>query len=509
MRDKVYLAIDLGAESGRVIAGIWNGRKIRLEEVHRFPNGAVAVGNTLRWDVLRLWAEIQHGLTLAGKTFGRKIVSVGADTWGVDFVLLTKNDEIVGTPYHYRDARTNGLMEKTFRRIPRDEIFAQTGLQFMQFNTLYQLLAMQEKTPGLLAQADCLLLMPDFLHWCLCGSKVVEFTNGSTTQCLHPVRRNWATGLLRKLGLPTRIFPKIVRPGTVLGPLRPDVAKRTGLADVRVVAPPTHDTASAIAGVPTSSTGTTKWAYISSGTWSLMGVETQQAAMSPRAMELHMTNEGGVDGPYRLLRNIMGLWLVQQCKRSLEAAGRTYSYPQIVGLASKAQAFRSLVDPNDPRFINPPDMPEAIRSYCRDTRQSIPSTDGELFRCAYESLALIYRTTLTELEELTNGHIDVIHIVGGGSQNALLNQFTANACQRPVLAGPVEATALGNLLVQIRADGGLKSLDDMRSALRRSTAPTRFDPQPGSEWAQAADRFAAVRTLTNKPSTRKASRKQK
>jgi rhamnulokinase len=492
MKQKVYLAIDLGAESGRVMAGIWNGRKLRLEEINRFPNGPVALGETIRWDVLRLWSEIQHGLALAGKKHGPRIVSVGADTWGVDFVLLTKNDEIVGMPYHYRDARTNGLMERAFKKVSRAEIFAQTGLQFMQLNTLYQLLAMKARSPGLLAQADCLLLMPDFLHWCLCGAKAVEFTNGSTTQCLHPLQRNWATGLLKKLGLPARIFPKIVPPGTRLGTLRKSIADRTGLAGVKVVAPPTHDTASAIAGVPTANTGKASWAYISSGTWSLMGVEVQKAALSPRALELNMTNEGGIDGTYRLLRNIMGLWLVQQCKRSFEAAGRKHDYGQLVALAARAKPLRSLLDLNDPRFLNPPDMPEAIQNFCRETGQPVPKTDGELARCAYESLALNYRETLGALEELTGEKIEVIHIVGGGSQNRLLNQLAADACQRPVLAGPVEATALGNLLTQIRADGEIGSLAELRAVVRRSTQVMTFEPRSGNDWNRASNRFAKL-----------------
>lgn len=492
MAGKVYLAIDLGAESGRVIAGIWNGKKLRMEEVNRFPNGAVALGETIRWDVLRLWAEIQNGLTLAGKKFGRKIVSVGADTWGVDFVLLTKNGEIVGMPYHYRDARTNGMMERAFKTVPRAEIFAQTGLQFMQFNTLYQLLAMKGQSPELLAQADCLLLMPDFLHWCLCGAKSVEFTNGSTTQCLHPLQRNWANSLLKKFGLPTGIFPKIVQPGTKLGTLRKSLADRTGLAGVNVVAPPTHDTASAITGVPTVNTGKANWAYISSGTWSLMGVEVQKAALSPRALALNMTNEGGVDGTYRLLKNIMGLWLVQQCKRSFDAAGRNYDYVQIAALASRAKPLRSLVNLNDPRFLNPPDMPQAIQDFCRETNQPVPKTDGELARCAYESLALKYREVLGSLEELTGEKIEVIHIVGGGSQNKFLSQLAADACQRPVLCGPVEATALGNLLTQIRADGELNSLDEMRAVVRRSTEMTTYTPKPGTDWDAAAEKFKAL-----------------
>ncbi len=446
MAEKVYLAIDLGAESGRVMAGIWDGSRLRLDEIHRFANGPVWLGGTIRWDVLRLWSEIQVGLTLAGKKFGNQIISVGADTWGVDFVLLNKQDEILGQPYHYRDSRTNGLMKMAFKKVTHPEIFAQSGLQFMEINSLYQLLAWKKYSPEILDATETLLFIPDFLHWCLCGVKKAEFTIASTSQFVHPIRRNWSMPLLKKLGLPTHFLPKIVMPGTTLGSIRRSLAERTGLSGVKVVAPPAHDTASAIAGVPTANTGKPNWAYVSSGTWSLMGVEVDKPVLSPRALELNMTNEGGIDGTYRLLKNIMGLWLVQQCKRSFAAAGRKYDYAQLVQMAAQAKPLRSLVNLNDPRFLNPPDMPKAIHEFCRETKQPVPKTDGEHVRCCYESLALKYRETLSSLEELTGNKIEVIHIVGGGSQNKLLNQFTADACQRPVIAGPVEATAMGNLL---------------------------------------------------------------
>ena len=492
MAQRTYLAIDLGAESGRVMAGLWNGQTLRLEEIHRFPNGPVHLAGAMHWDVLRLWAEIQNGLGAAAKKYGPSIVSVGADTWGVDFVLLSARGEMLGQPRHYRDARTNGMMEKAFRQVPRAEIFAQTGLQFMQFNTLYQLLAVKQDTPELLEQADCLLLMPDFIHWALCGARAVEFTNGTTTQCLHPLERNWATGLLEKFGLPTRLFPKVVPPGTELGALRPDLAERSGLGKVKVVAPPTHDTASAVAGVPTANTGRADWAYLSSGTWSLMGAEVRQAVLSARALEINVTNEGGLDGTYRLLKNIMGLWLVQQCKRAFDARGATHEYSELARLAGQAPALRSLVNPDDPRFLNPPDMPRAIQDVCRETGQPAPRTEGELVRCAYESLALRYRQVLGWLEELTANRIEVIHIVGGGSQSAILDQFTADACQRPVLAGPVEATALGNLLVQVRASGELGSLAETREVVRNSTEVKTFLPGPAAPWEDAAARFEAL-----------------
>jgi len=487
-----YLAIDLGAESGRIMAGLWNGKTIRLEEVHRFANGPVMLADSLRWDVMRLWAEIQHGLTLAARKYGKSIVSVGADTWGVDFVLLTRNGEMLGQPYHYRDARTNGMMEKAFRKVPRPEIFAQTGLQFMQLNTLFQLLALKDSSPELVDMTDSLLFMPDFIHWALCGSRVAEFTIASTSQCLNPLTRNWAGPLLKKLGIPARIFPKIVPPGSNLGALRQRVAEATGLSRVRVVTPPSHDTASAVAGVPTANTGKPNWAYLSSGTWSLMGVEVNKASLSARTQELNLTNEGGLDGTYRLLKNIMGLWLVQQCKRSFDARGRPYEYPELAALAAKAAPLRSLVNPDDPRFLNPPDMPKAIQNFCRETGQRIPKTEGELVRCAYESLALKYRQVLGWLEELAGNRIEVIHIVGGGSKSKILNQFTADACQRPVIAGPVEATALGNLLVQVRSNGELSSLSELREVVRKSSQVVTFQPRQSAPWEGAYARFISV-----------------
>jgi rhamnulokinase len=489
MAHKVYIAVDLGAESGRVMAGLWNGTRLQLDEVHRFPNGPVVLGDSIRWDVLRLWSEVQNGLALAGKKFGKRIVSVGVDTWGVDFVLLNKDDELLGHPYHYRDGRTRGMMERTFKKVPRAEVFQQSGLQFMELNTLYQLLAWNEHSPGLLKAAQTLLFMPDFFHWALCGVKRAEFTIASTSQFLNPRSRNWAKGLLGKLGLPAHFLPRIVPPGTTLGQLRPSLAERLGLGQVNVVVPPSHDTASAVAGIPTRHTGRTNWAYLNSGTWSLMGVELAQPVLTPRVLELDLTNEGGIDLSYRLLKNIMGLWLVQQCKRTLEATGRKYNYAQLAAMARKARPFRSLVSLDDARFFNPPDMVKAIQDYCRETKQPKPGTAAELVRCCYESLALKYGEVLTALEELTGSKIELIHVVGGGSQSSLLNQFTADACQRPVVAGPVEATAIGNLLTQARADGELSSLAEMREVARASCEVRHFKASKSNE---PAGRFAGL-----------------
>ncbi len=489
MTERCYLGIDFGAESGRVMAGLWDGKRIQIEELHRFPNGPVLLGDSLHWDVVRLWQEVQNGLALAAKRFGKSIVSAGADTWGVDYVLLDKREEMLGQPYHYRDKRTSGMFKEAFRRVPKAEIFAQTGLQFMELNTLYQLLALQKHDPELLNSAETFLMMPDFMHWCLCGAKVVEFTNATTSQCVHPTRRDWSHELLNKFGLPTKMFPKIVQTGTNLGALRESVAEKTGLHRIKIVAPPTHDTASAVAGVPTTRTGKSNWAYLSSGTWSLLGAEVSKAQLSPRALELNYTNEGGVDGTYRLLKNVTGLWLVQQCRWSFEARGRKYDYGELTRMAGEAPALRSFVNPDDARFLNPPDMPEAIQSFCQETNQPVPETDAALVRCALESLALKYRATLSGLEELTGEKIEIIHVVGGGSQNRLLNQATADACGKVVHAGPVEATVLGNLLSQVRADGELKGLSEMRAVVRASTQVSEFTPADRSKWDEAFGRF--------------------
>jgi rhamnulokinase len=497
MSDRIYLAVDLGAESGRVMAGSWNGRTLRIQEVHRFANGPVQIADSIRWDVLRLWAEIQSGLRRAAEQYGGSIVSVGVDSWGVDYVLLSAHEEILGQPYHYRDRRTRGMMAKAFQRVPRAEIFAQTGVQFMEINTLYQLLAAQEETPEVLQNASSLLMVPDFLHWCLCGSKVVEFTNGTTSQCLDPVRLGWATEMLSRMCLPTEIFPPIVMPGQKLGYLRPSVSDATNLGNIPVIAPPTHDTASAVAGTPSASTGKADWAYISSGTWSLIGVETQQPSLSRRTLEFNLTNEGGLDRTYRLLKNVMGLWLVQQCKRSLDATGKKRSYAELESAAAEAPPLRSFVDPDDERFLNPTEMPAAIREFCRETGQPVPQNEGETIRCALESLALKYRMVLGWVEELMGTRINVVHIIGGGSRNRLLNQMTADACQRRVVAGPVEATALGNMLVQVRASGELSSLNDMREVVRDSCEVACYEPAQPQQWQEAAGRFETLLSCGN------------
>jgi rhamnulokinase len=490
MTARCYLGVDLGASSGRVVAGLFDGRKIELKELHRFSNGPVNVAGSLRWDVLRLWSGIQDGLTKAKQEFGSDIASIGVDTWGVDYVLLSKTGEILGQPYNYRDPRTDGIMEKAFQRVSREDIFSSTGLQFMQINTLYQLIAMRESNPQLLDMADRFLMMPDFFNWCLSGSQVVEFTNATTSQCYDPNTRDWSYDLLGKFEIPTEMFGEVVTPGTKLGQLRQDVAERTGLPRLDVIAPATHDTGAAVVAVPTELTGSPNWAYLSSGTWSLLGVEVQEAILSPRALELNVTNEGGVDGTYRLLKNIMGLWIITQIRESIQRSGRTIDYSQLVQRASVAEPFRSLINPDDPKFMSPADMPTAIREWCREHGQPEPETEGQLARCAFESLALKYRVVLSQLEELTGTPIEVIHIVGGGSQNELLNQFAANACGRPVIAGPVEGTVMGNVLVQARSLGEIGSLSEIREVVHNSASIKQYEPTDHSRWQEASERFA-------------------
>jgi rhamnulokinase len=492
MAEQCYLAVDLGAESGRVVAGLFDGTRVRLEDIHRFANGAVPVADSLRWDVLRLWSEILSGLSKTAQTFGKDAISIGVDTWGVDYVLLSRAGEMLGQPYHYRDPRASGVMERCFSRVSRKGIFSATGVQFMPINTLYQLIAMRESSPQLMAQAERFLLMPDFFHWLLCGSQVVEFTNATTTQCLNATSRDWARDLLGKFEIPTGMFPEVVRPGTQLGKLRVNVAERCGISRLSVVAPATHDTGSAVAAIPTEKTGSAQWAYISSGTWSLMGLELPYAVLTPQALARNVTNEGGIDGTFRLLKNIMGLWLVQECRRSFERRGNSLPYAELTNLAAAAPPFRTLFDPDAAAFLSPTDMPAEIAKWCQTRGQAAPASEGEFIRGALESLALKYRMVLGWLEELSGSRVEVIHIVGGGSQNELLNQFTANACGRPVVTGPVEATALGNVLVQARTAGAISSLSEMRAIVRASGTLKHYEPADQSAWQAAYARFCEL-----------------
>jgi rhamnulokinase len=482
---KKLLAFDLGAESGRGVLGVFDGNRIRLQEVHRFANGAVRTLDSLHWDALRLHSEILIGLRKAALEHGG-IDSVGIDTWGVDFGLLGRGGALLGNPRHYRDPHTENILDAAFARVPRLEIFRQTGIQFMRFNTLFQLLALQRDRSSLLDAAETLLFMPDLFHYWLTGIKSNEYTDASTSQMIDPTTRTWARRLVRAFGLTDRILGSLVSPGTVLGPLRPAVVTETGVSPVPVIAPATHDTASAVAAVPACGTS---WGYISSGTWSLMGAELTAPLLNDQALAYNFTNEGGIGGTTRFLKNIMGLWLVQECRRAWERAGRSYSYEELTRLAAAAPPFASLVNPDDASFILPPSMPEALCESCRRSNQPLPQDPGAFVRCALESLALRYRWVLERLEELLGRRLDTIHVVGGGSQNSLLCQFTADACNLPVHAGPAEATAVGNVLVQALGLGLIGSLKDAREIVRRSFDVRVFSPQNPDNWHEPYNRF--------------------
>jgi rhamnulokinase len=481
---KKLLAFDLGAESGRGILGKFDGGKLALEVVHRFANNPVRVLDAIHWDVLNLYHEMLNTLRLCASAGG--VDSIGVDTWGVDFGLLGRDGMLLGNPRHYRDPHTEGIMEATFARVSREEIFRKTGLQFMRFNTLFQLLALQRDRSPLLDQAETMLLMADLFHYFFTGIKVVEYTNASTTQMLDPQTRSWCPELVERLGLPSRALGTIVQPGTALGPLRSAIASETGLTSVPVIAPATHDTGAAVAAVPASAR---TWAYISSGTWSLMGIETPTPILTDKALAYNFTNEGGVAGTTRVLKNIMGLWLVQECRRMWERAGQSYTYDALARLASQATPFGSIVNPDDDSFILPASMPDALAAYCRKTGQLAPADAGATIRCALESLALRYRWVLERLEELAGSPIEVIHVVGGGSQNALLCQLTADACNRPVLAGPVEATAIGNLMIQALGLGLVSSLSQAREVVRQSFEVVQYTPQSTGMWEEPYKRF--------------------
>lgn len=488
---KQFLAFDLGAESGRGVLGLFDGSRLSLEAIHRFPNGAVRILDALHWDVLYLHNEMLQTLRLCAAKRGA-LDGVGVDTWGVDFALLGRDGTLLGNPRHYRDPHTESIMEQAFAQVPRSEIFRQTGLQFMRFNTLFQLLALQRDRSPLLDRAETLLFMPDLFHYFFTGIKVNEYTDASTSQILDPNSRQWAYPLIDAFGLPAKIFGTLVQPGTVLGPLRASIVQETGINAASVIAPAAHDTASAIVAVPASAAS---WAYISSGTWSLMGVERKQPLVGDAVLQANFTNEGGYGGSIRFLKNIMGLWLVQECRRAWQRAGTSYSYGELIHQAEAAPPFASLVNPNDPSFILPANMPAALADFCRKSSQPAPEGVGGTVRCALESLALCYRWVLDRLEALTGQRTEAIHIVGGGSQNALLNQFTADACNRPVVAGPVEATAIGNVLVQALGAGVLGSLAEAREVVRRSFEVRTFTPQKPDAWQAAYERFCKLRNV--------------
>lgn len=486
-----YIAIDLGAESGRTIVGVLEHGRLTLHETHRFLHLPSRLPSGLHWNLIGLWQNILEGLRKSAafaKEHNLTLTSLGTDTWGVDWSLIGREGELLGLPHAYRDERHFAAYDKTLARLGRKRIYDVTGIQFMPLNTLYQVVARHDAEPALLEHAEHLLFIPDLLHYFFTGVPRVEFSIASTSQMLDARTGRWATDMLRELGLPTQMLGEIVPPGTTIGTILPHIAQETGLPpDLKVIAPATHDTASAVAAVPADPSSA--WCYLSSGTWSLMGAELKEPCLTDAACDVPFTNEGGLDGTIRFLKNIAGLWLVQETRRHYEKQGDSYDYPTLTRLASEAEPFRTLIDTNHAPFAAPGDMPLKIAEFARATNQPEPTTPGQVVRCCLESLALTYRYTLEKLEQVLEAEYDVLHIVGGGGHNRVLNQMTADAIGRPVVVGPHEATAAGNVLVQAMGAGDVKDLAHIREIVTHSFEPETFQPTNTAAWDEAYERF--------------------
>lgn len=480
------LAFDYGASSGRGILGSYDGKKLLLSEIHRFSNDPVMVGDTLYWDILRLYYEMKQSIVKCAADGDREISSIGIDTWGVDFGLLDSAGRLLGNPTHYRDKSTSGMIDKASKFIPKREIYESTGTQIQSFNTLYQLLSMKLTNPPLLDNASTMLFIPDLLRYFLTGEKSTEYTIASTAQMLDPVSGSWAKGLLKKLGIPQNILTEIIDAGTITGKLTSDLCAELGVDRVPVVAVAEHDTASAVVAVPAVQD---RVAYLSSGTWSLLGIESNLPFINDTTYSMNYTNEGGMNRATRLLKNIMGLWIYQECKRSWEKSGELLEFDTLEAAAAKEKPFIALIDPDDSSFYRPGSMPEKIQEYCRKTGQIVPETKAQIVRCILESLALKYRMALEGLENIIGYKIPLLHVVGGGSKNAMLSQFTADAIARPVLIGPVEATAIGNLVAQLIALGEIKNLSQGRMLIRNSFETVEYHPKYSADWDAAYEKF--------------------
>jgi len=492
MSEHHYIACDLGADSGRVILGTLKDGKVILEEIHRFSNGVSKVHGSFRWNILRIFEHLKAGLRkVAAKNLTLESLSV--DSWGVDYVLFNKRQPMLALPYQYRDARTDAPYAAIRQSVGETKIFEETGIQFMSINTLYQLLADVEQNPDVLSIADGFLNIADYLHYLFSGVARSEESLASTTQVYNPKSRAWSTELIAACNLPGRIFPEIVPSGTQIGTLLPAVAEETGLPEIPVVATCSHDTGAAVAAVPAEGEG---WAYLSSGTWSLIGVELPCPLINARVQECNFTNEAGYGGTTRFLKNIIGLWLLQESRREWIRQGMTLSFDDLDRMAEESEPFRSLIIPNAARFLKPDQMPQKIAVYCRETGQPVPETPGEVTRCIFESLALLYRQTLDQIEALTGNPITRLHIVGGGTKSALLNQYAASGTERTVFAGPVEATACGNILIQALALGHLDSLQTLRKTVRNSFPVHQYEPQQSADWRRAFERFGQLTLLS-------------
>jgi rhamnulokinase len=482
-----FVAVDLGASSGRVLVGQWDGHRFTLEELHRFSNEAVSVLGTLYWDVLRIWSEIEAGLLKYQARFGASPAGISVDAWGVDFALLDRQGKLIGDPVHYRDARTDGIIPLVMERIPAADLYRETAVQTMQINTIFQLYSMVLSKSPHLASAETFLMIPDLFNYFLCGEKAVEYSQATTTQMYSGIQRDWARNLLQPLGLPLHILPRIIHPGSVLGQVLPEVfAKARFSATFPVIAGASHDTASAVAGTPNLDPESV---FLSSGTWSLMGVESGSIVNSDDAFALNFTNEGGVDGSVLLLKNITGLWLLQECQRQWTREGRQLGWEEILHLAAEAKPFRSLLFPDASDFRAPASMPAAIQNYCCRSAQPVPESVGEIARACLESLCLRYRAVLEEIRRITGRELRTIRVVGGGSQNRLLSQWTADACECEVVCGPVEASAMGNVMMQAVTTGYLPDVKAGRDAIAASASCVTYMPHESGTWKAVYLRF--------------------
>ncbi len=484
------LAIDLGASSGRGIVGSFDGNKLYLKENHRFPNEPVLMNGTFRWDIMRIFHEIKLALGKCATSDDRDIASVGIDTWGVDVGFIDKAGQLMQNPYNYRDLRTAGILERAFKIVPKDEIYRTTGNQFMNFNTLFQLLAEKESAhPWVLENADKMLFTPDLLNYFLTGIAKSEYTIASTSQMLDAKSRNWDYELIKKFGIPTNILQDIVMPGNVLGDLLPAITDEIGELRAKVINVTAHDTASAVVSVPADHDN---FVYISSGTWSLMGCEANEPVINDITASYNFTNEGGYGKTIRLLKNIMGLWLEQESKRQWEREGEKTTYDELSNMAMASEPLKCFIDPDAPEFAPPGDEPSRIREFCRRTGQSVPETKGEIIRCIFDSLAMTYRRVVESIEEISGKKVPYINIVGGGTKEAPLCQLAANASGRPVYAGPVEATAIGNILVQAMALGEIKDIHEARQVVKNSFEVKRYEPVGTDAFDEAYSRYLAI-----------------
>ena len=481
MSTSKFLAFDFGAESGRAIVGILENEKIHLEEIHRFPNRQIKILEHLHWDVNALFEEIKTGLKFAVQKGHGDIQSIGIDTWGVDFGFIGKKNDILGLPYCYRDVRTNGMMEKVFEKISRDEIYSITGIQFMQINSLYQLYSEKFLSESLLNSCDKILFIPDLLNFLLTGKKKSEYTIASTSQLLNAKTKQFDKRIFSALDLPIEKMAPIVMPGAVIGNLLPDIENEIGLSNVDVIAVGCHDTANAIAAVPAQKNN---WSFLSSGTWSLIGIETNHPIINEQSLKNNFTNEGGVNNTITFLKNVTGLWLLQQTRKSFQNKGENYNYDEFSNMAIESEPFKFFIDPDDPSFLNPPDMVEAIKKYCEKTDQHSPETIVEFARTILEGLAFKYKEVIDNINLMTGRKIEQLHVVGGGSKNEVLNQFTSDACGILVIAGPVEATALGNIIVQAISKGRIESIQKGRELITKSFPVKTYYPHNSERWKE-------------------------